>query len=1145
MNNSSHVFDTATGEDNSPETLDQLKMQKQFQRERSIGIRKIERFVSKKSKGKGSLEFRSRELLEQAILTLLLGDKPKENETIGDLRTHLRENILAPVQTALKELLEPKRGKPSNLRTFWSLLELPEQSNQEQSSPGQSNQVKLSPEQIQFSAFTEIVFLGTLNEMLVSVMTTQSDSGTDNEGFSADLDDSGNDEDNDAIDSKSALDSGTDWPWMPERQLYQRVWQSFLLNMIDWLSQGEVRIPTWLMDSGKANASGNGDFLDIDFESRLEKAFENALQAPVRPREHKRPSALAKARAISLSTATEDEQPPLDRVAKPFSEAAEEFSTALVNLVASVAREGDGNFPWFDRRTPPMPDGEVMWQNLRASWVPTPWLLDRINKISNTPEIYSVPVNAPLIVPPKKWEMGALHRGGYYLRRVGFYKFYLKNDRIRDFLQICRTPEISPVLDTVNRIQSTPFRINQRVWAVVATLLSRVDLLTKKGKRKEPPALGYDDYLKTKFAPKAFDAEQKERGGDRLRWRLTRNVVEELACRNENNDEGKSFYFAYNADTRGRLYPMAQWLSPQGEDLSKALLEFANGKTITAHGADYLAVHGSQQVRFEQILQDLGIEEERPLTRDERLAWIKKQEKNIRNFAANPLENLGWTKAKNPYSYLAFCFAWADYLDHGPQVISHLPVHVDGVCNGLQHIAALTGDPVLISATNLLPGPPQDIYLQVKKLVQSQIDKKASEDLYASFASAHSLIDRDMAKDVVMIIPYGAGDSGTIKAICESLQKRMFPKERGIVKPTQLGETFSQFLLENFAESMTKVVDENNRKINPLLIHLTKLAESIALAFSAQLTKKFPSIGKFKRELVSSAKAVICSGQPMLWQAPSGLPVIQRAFRTSKTIIDCRITSPTFGFVDLSAKKYVKFHNRIKFTGQRISNDVHERYQQSGILPNFIHSMDSTHLVKTIQLATVRGISDFTVIHDSFGVHAADLPVLSECIREAFISMYNGSAKMRTGSEPSPFTRFLQWCAVLSIAARAPSIPVEQFRDHIKLSETEKAIYNMVAGWAGRDSVIANQLACEATTLAEIVKIATQKKWEKEKGDAAKNGAEAIKKIDTQIEKEQAELRRAIDKLMIFASDRIDLEWPSQSALPDLSTCKDSLYFFA
>lgn len=1104
------------------ESSQQMKLQRL--REKTIGVKKVERYKSAEGKTGHQLERSSQQLLEEAILNLLLGSKSSTNKTIGDLRQSLRENTLQPVQDALHKLLAARRGKPSNLKTFWDLLELPAQDDLER-----------------FAKFSEIVFYGTLNEMLMSVLTTDKGAVTSDDAPLDALDDSEDADGEDAESVQISKHTSTDWPWIPERQLYQRVWQSFLLNLVDWLSQGEVRLPRWLGDAAKAKANGTQAFMDMDFETCLETAFQAALKSPAPTKPRLRKSALDAVRAKEVTEKAVKSNFPED-IQKPFSEAAEEFAAALVNIVASIA--GDGTFVWFRREQPVHHSGDKSGKakrNALSSWAPTKTLLDRIKALPVAPDVYSVPVNAPLVVPPKPWKVETLHQGGYYTRHIGFYKFYLKNDHIRDFLQACRTPEIAPVLDVVNQIQATPFQINQRVWSVVNQMLTRVDVLTNKATRKKFEKASYDTYLETKFSPKAFNPKEGEKVGDRLRWSLTRKMVEELA-QPMDGGTAEPFYFAYNADTRGRLYPMFQWLSPQGEDMSRALLEFAHGKAITEAGAECLAIHGSQQVRFETILRDLKIKEERPPTLEERLSWVKMHEADIRKYAADPLTHMGWADTKSPYLFLAFCFAWADYLQHGAEAIYHLPVHVDGVCNGLQHIAALTGDPKLAAATNLQPGAPQDIYLHVKQLALAQLTQTAPKDPYAAFALEHKLVDRDLAKAVVMIIPYGAGESGTAKSVRSRLRKRMFPNKRSFEETTPLGKTFIAYLHKLDPESMAKVEDKDGRRIQPLTAHLTKLTKCIADAFTKQLDDNFKAIKAFKDELVSSASAVFGSGQPMLWQAPSGLPVMQRSFKVSETVVDCRITSAAFGALDLSRKKYAPIHERIKFTAQRISNEVHERDQLLGILPNFIHSLDGAHLVKTVQLAMSRGVTDFSVIHDSYGTHAADMPVLAACIREAFVGMYNSrkrhpitvalknkegepvkNEKGKTvtvripGEEISPLTRFLQWCAVLSIAARSPRIQVEQFAPYIDLTATERELYNLVAQWAGRDSAMMRELSREVPQLVERMH-ATGK---------------------TEV------TDKTLRKLLVFAADKIELEWPTTDAITDLSGCLESRYFFS
>jgi DNA-directed RNA polymerase len=42
----------------------------------------------------------------------------------------------------------------------------------------------------------------------------------------------------------------------------------------------------------------------------------------------------------------------------------------------------------------------------------------------------------------------------------------------------------------------------------------------------------------------------------------------------------------------------------------------------------------------------------------------------------------------------------------------------------------------------------------------------------------------------------------------------------------------------------------------------------------------------------------------------------------------------------------------------------------------------------TVNLAAANGVTHFAMVHDSFGCHAADIPMLSACLREAFIELY-------------------------------------------------------------------------------------------------------------------------------------------------------------
>jgi len=71
-----------------------------------------------------------------------------------------------------------------------------------------------------------------------------------------------------------------------------------------------------------------------------------------------------------------------------------------------------------------------------------------------------------------------------------------------------------------------------------------------------------------------------------------------------------------------------------------------------------------------------------------------------------------------PWQTLAACVEIRDayQLECPEDFVSHLPIHQDGSCNGLQHYAALGRDVLGAKEVNLLPGEvPNDIYSNVAK----------------------------------------------------------------------------------------------------------------------------------------------------------------------------------------------------------------------------------------------------------------------------------------------------------------------------------------------------------------------------------------------------------------------------------------------
>ena len=171
---------------------------------------------------------------------------------------------------------------------------------------------------------------------------------------------------------------------------------------------------------------------------------------------------------------------------------------------------------------------------------------------------------------------------------------------------------------------------------------------------------------------------------------------------------------------------------------------FAEGKPLDDKGRWWLGVHGANLFGNDKI------------SLDDRAKWAFDYRPNAVNIASDPYRNLDWTEADDPWQFLAWCFEWAEAHEEG--FVSHLPVGLDGSCNGLQHFSALLRDEVGGAATNLVPAPvPADIYREVAKRAEEILSEVGEDD--PNFWMAQSWlvfgIDRKITKRSVMTLPYG------------------------------------------------------------------------------------------------------------------------------------------------------------------------------------------------------------------------------------------------------------------------------------------------------------------------------------------------------------------------------------------------------
>lgn len=577
-------------------------------------------------------------------------------------------------------------------------------------------------------------------------------------------------------------------------------------------------------------------------------------------------------------------------------------------------------------------------------------------------------VNRPMVIPPKEWD--APIGGGYYAtlcRPIPFVRM-----PARDCRNLYGDVDMPKVYKAVNVIQNTAWRINRRVFDVAQQVLDWVnvpvglDMPSKHPEEAPIRSAECDNNPEMQMAWRKEMVKHYQRENIRKSKRLSINAIMGLA--NSYKDFEK-IYFPHNLDFRGRIYPLTV-LSPQGSDFQKALLEFAEGKPLGENGHIWLAFQGANCYGLDKA----------PINK--RLEWVYSNGDFIKSIAKDPLNNLEWTNTDSPWEFLAFCFEWSDYLDKGDKAISHLPVAFDGSCSGIQHFSAMLRDEIGGTAVNLVPDDKvHDIYGIVASKVIEVLKKdydngtrdtieKADDGNEYLKKGTRSLakewldygVTRSVTKRCVMTLPYGAKQFGFKDQILEDTVYPAVAKNPiAFSKPNQAAAYMAKLIWDAVHSVVVKAMEA-----------MEWLQDASAL--------------------LAKDKDINGNSVPTYWITPAGFPVWQKYRKNTLSRVatflngDIKVSMPESSETkEETLEKGSSFRLKVG----KPTEDIDIRKQRQGIAPNFVHSMDASHLMLTIlKCHEVYGINSFAVIHDSYATHACDADALFHAVREVFVETY-------------------------------------------------------------------------------------------------------------------------------------------------------------
>jgi DNA-directed RNA polymerase len=123
----------------------------------------------------------------------------------------------------------------------------------------------------------------------------------------------------------------------------------------------------------------------------------------------------------------------------------------------------------------------------------------------------------------------------------------------------------------------------------------------------------------------------------------------------------------------------------------------------------------------------------------------------------------------------------------------------------------------------------------------------------------------------------------------------------------------------------------------------------------------------------AAASIAKASGKPVTWTMPMGLPATQPYHKS-----EVKRVRTILGRLNLQKE----------MDEQDESAVVDTRKQRAAFSPNYIHSLDSAHMMKTAIACRRRGLV-FAAVHDSFWTHPSDVDEMNVVLRDKFVELHS------------------------------------------------------------------------------------------------------------------------------------------------------------
>ena len=313
-------------------------------------------------------------------------------------------------------------------------------------------------------------------------------------------------------------------------------------------------------------------------------------------------------------------------------------------------------------------------------------------RATNRSEIKMLATAIPTLVPPVP--ICSQNHGGYLVSPSQFLRLGVTNET--DSLSkdavlkkiFVNHPDMDGIYDSVYTFSSVPWKINRQVFDIVSYLFKsggdlELDIPLDENKMRLHLEKSSSNSTSKTDEIQLFKRAKELKQAENNNYGLRMSLLYQLSIAERMKNE-KAFWFPSNMDFRGRCYDIPPVFNHIGDDKTRSLLMFAQGKPLGDSGFMWLKL---------QLASLSG--NCKKMSYADRIQYVDLHMELILDSAAKPLSGFKWwTTLDEPFQCLACCFEISNAIKSGDvtKFVSHLPIHQDGSCNGLQHYAALGRD---------------------------------------------------------------------------------------------------------------------------------------------------------------------------------------------------------------------------------------------------------------------------------------------------------------------------------------------------------------------------------------------------------------------------------------------------------------------